>query len=192
MITTAAALGSIAAGILLGLSCKRETRSFEVPAPAASAPLPPSVTDLYAGGTPPPTTMTATEAQGISYQDNAYALSEGKRLFSSYNCTGCHAHGGGGMGPPLMDDKWIYGADPAQIHATILQGRPNGMPSFRGRIPDYQAWQLAAYVRSLSGLVAKDAAPARDDHMRFKQPENSVPTTIPRSTGTPKSSEMPS
>ena len=57
------------------------------------------------------------------------------------------------MGPPLIDDKWIYGSDPDQIFATIMQGRPNGMPSFRGKIPDYQVWQLAAYVRSLGGLA---------------------------------------
>ena len=27
------------------------------------------------------------------------------------------------------------------------------MPSFRGRIPDAQVWQLVAYVRSMSGLA---------------------------------------
>ena len=55
------------------------------------------------------------------------------------------------MGPPLMDDQWIYGSAPANIVATILEGRPNGMPAFRGKIPDHQAMQLAAYVRSISG-----------------------------------------
>ena len=59
-------------------------------------------------------------------------------LFTSYNCVGCHGSGGGGgMGPPLKDHKWIYGADPANIFATIVEGRPNGMPSCRNKIPDY-------------------------------------------------------
>ena len=31
------------------------------------------------------------------------------------------------------------------------------MPSFRGKIPDDQIWQLVAYVRSLSGHAPKDA-----------------------------------
>ena len=65
------------------------------------------------------------------------------------------------MGPPLMDQDWIYGSAPANIVATILEGRPNGMPSFRGKIPDNQVWQLAAYVRSMSGQLAKDVSPGR-------------------------------
>jgi cytochrome c oxidase cbb3-type subunit 3 len=34
------------------------------------------------------------------FEENAYMVSEGKRLFSAFNCVGCHAHGGGGMGRP--------------------------------------------------------------------------------------------
>src|SRR5947209_12001632 len=62
------------------------------------------------------------------YQGNAYNLSEGKRLYSAFNCNGCHGSGGGGgMGPPLMDEKWLYGSEPEQIFTTITDGRPNGM-----------------------------------------------------------------
>jgi cytochrome c oxidase cbb3-type subunit 3 len=43
-----------------------------------------------------------------------------------------------------MDEKWIYGDAIENIVATIREGRPNGMPSFRGRIPDDQIWQIAA------------------------------------------------
>ena len=39
------------------------------------------------------------------------------------------------MGPPLMDDKWIYGYEPEQVFATIVEGRPNGMPAFGGEDP---------------------------------------------------------
>ena len=47
-------------------------------------------------------------------EGNAYAVAQGKRLFRWYNCSGCHATGGGGdWGPALMDDKWIYGVAPA-------------------------------------------------------------------------------
>ena len=58
------------------------------------------------------------------------------------------------MGPALMDDKWIYGGEIQQIAATMLQGRPNGMPSFRDRIPEEQVWQIAAYVRSMGAQRA--------------------------------------
>jgi cytochrome c oxidase cbb3-type subunit 3 len=97
------------------------------------------------------------------YEANAYMVSQGRKLFRWYNCSGCHSNGGGGMGPPLMDDKWIYGSAPAQVAASILQGRPNGMPSFAGRIPEDQVWQIVAYVRSMSGQVRADVAPSRSD-----------------------------
>ena len=74
----------------------------------------------------------------------------GKRLFGQYNCSGCHSNGGGGMGPSLMDDEWIYGGRLEQIHQTLVEGRPNGMPAWGGKIPDEQLWQIAAYVRSMS------------------------------------------
>jgi cytochrome c oxidase cbb3-type subunit 3 len=96
------------------------------------------------------------------------------------------------MGPPLMDARWIYGARPEQIFATIVEGRPNGMPSFRGKVPDYQVWQLAAYVRSMSGQVSKDVAPGRDDDMSGKPAESSQKKLEPKpSGGIPKSAEMP-
>src|SRR5581483_9644860 len=43
------------------------------------------------------------------YYASAYAISEGQRLFGWYNCSGCHANGGGGIGPPLIKNEWIYG-----------------------------------------------------------------------------------
>jgi cytochrome c oxidase cbb3-type subunit 3 len=105
------------------------------------------------------------------YEDNAYAVAEGKRLYNAYNCVGCHAQGGGAIGPALMDDIWIYGSRPDQIYSTIVQGRPNGMPSFANRIPDYQVWELAAYVRSMSGQLPSDVAPSRSDQMPVAKAE---------------------
>ena len=61
------------------------------------------------------------------------------------NCNGCHApHGAGGMGPPLSDAEWIYGSEPAQIFLTVVQGRPNGMPSFAQALPEDDIWKLVA------------------------------------------------
>jgi cytochrome c oxidase cbb3-type subunit 3 len=105
------------------------------------------------------------------YERNAHALATGKRLWSWYNCNGCHANGGGGSGPALMDDVWIYGGDAMTIYRSIAEGRPNGMPAFRGRIPEDQLWQLAAYVRSLSGLAPMDAVTNRDDAFLTRPPE---------------------
>jgi cytochrome c oxidase cbb3-type subunit 3 len=120
------------------------------------------------------------------YAKNAWAIGEGKRLYGWYNCVGCHAHGGGGIGPALMDDRWIYGARPDQIYATIVQGRPNGMPAFAGKVPDQQVWQLVAYVQSMSGNVPKDAAPGRDDDMSVGPSESRRSNTNAKQTGPPR------
>lgn len=106
------------------------------------------------------------------YDDNAYAVNEGKRLYRWYNCSGCHANGGGGMGPPLMDSEWRYGSDPDSLYRTIVQGRPNGMPSFGGHIPDDQVWKIVAYVRSIGGGLRTDVAPSRNDSLYPGKPEN--------------------
>jgi cytochrome c oxidase cbb3-type subunit 3 len=122
-----------------------------------------------------------TKPEGAKFDGgNAFEMSEGKRLFRWYNCNGCHAGGGGGMGPALMDDKWLYGYAPEQIFSTIMDGRPNGMPAFRGRIPDDEAWQLVAYVRSMSALTSKIAAPSRGDGLSAGKPESQRETVVPR------------
>jgi len=136
--------------LVLAAGCEREARQFQVP-PAQAKSLKPG----YANN-----------------ERNAYAMSQGKTLFRWFNCNGCHAGGGGGMGPPLMSDAWRYGNTPDDIYKSIMDGRPNGMPSFRGRIAEEQAWQLVAYVRSMSGYARQDAAPGRADALYPGDPEN--------------------
>jgi cytochrome c oxidase cbb3-type subunit 3 len=114
------------------------------------------------------------------YEGNAWSMSEGKRLFAQFNCVGCHGHGGGGMGPALMDQKWLYGKSPEDIFVSIAQGRTNGMPAFKDRIPEYMVWELVAYVRSMSGMAPKTAAPTRDDHMQTRLPENTIGAVQPK------------
>jgi cytochrome c oxidase cbb3-type subunit 3 len=162
----------VAAALVLS-SCEREERRLrELPA-AASRKNTERLTTLVPG---PYTTDIHVKSP---YEYNAYAISEGKRLYTWYNCVGCHANGGGGMGPPLMDERWIYGSDPENIFATIVEGRPNGMPSFRGKMPEYQVWQLVAYVQSLSGNVPKDAAGGRQDNMQVRTQEQALPDLEP-------------
>jgi cytochrome c oxidase cbb3-type subunit 3 len=86
------------------------------------------------------------------FEGNAHAIGEGKKLYHQFNCSGCHANGGGAIGPPLMDDEWIYGSAAGNIYSVIVEGRPQGMPTFGGRIPEYQIWQIVAFVRSMSDL----------------------------------------
>lgn len=122
------------------------------------------------------------------YDHNAHGTTEGQMLFEQMNCSGCHSNGGGGMGPPLMDEKWIYGSSPDSIFATISHGRPNGMPAWRTRLNTQQIWQLVAYVRSLSALTPKGDRPSREDHMMVKPAPSQTPQSTPvrvKSTFTP-------
>ena len=145
-------------------ACERESRDFARPAPGTE------VGDLQTAAT-----MIAHDER------NAYALATGKKLWGWYNCSGCHANGGGGSGPALMDDVWIYGGDATSIFETISNGRPNGMPAFGNRIPKEEIWALAAYVRSMAGLAPQDAAPNRDDAFLTRTPESFMDAQKPES-----------
>ncbi|HWR53839.1 MAG TPA: c-type cytochrome, partial [Bryobacteraceae bacterium] len=99
---------------------------------------------------------------------NAFAIAEGGRLYQWFNCVGCHSNGGGGIGPSLMDQQWIYGGSPTKIYETIAKGREKGMPAFGSKVPEYQIWQLVAYVRSLSGQQPRSATAARQDSLQVQ------------------------
>jgi cytochrome c oxidase cbb3-type subunit 3 len=164
--------------VLLGVTaCERETRRYrDVPA-AGSGGQATRVSDLEPGLPLPEDPVPSP------YQENAYGIAEGKRLYTAFNCNGCHAQGGGGIGPALMDARWIYGYAPDQIYSSISQGRPNGMPAFGRRVPTPQIWQLVAYVQSLSMQVPRDAAPGRADDLTGIKPELRLERMTPRLTG---------
>ena len=87
------------------------------------------------------------------YQGDPGAISAGEQHYAAFNCGGCHAPmGGGGMGPPLSDDEWIYGGEPAQIYLSIMHGRPEGMPAWSSMLPQRTTWELVSYIESLSGI----------------------------------------
>ncbi len=102
------------------------------------------------------------------FEGNVHAIAEGKKLFGQFNCAGCHANGGGAIGPALMDDDWIYGSTAETIFAVIAEGRPQGMPTYGGRIPEYQMWQIVAYVRSMSDLSRDSEASHSKGEVRNK------------------------
>jgi cytochrome c oxidase cbb3-type subunit III len=169
----------LAFSLAVAAGCEREVRPFQELPVASARVQKPMASQLFAGPEAPPT------PQNSPYQENAWGISEGKRLYENFNCVGCHSHGGGGMGPPLMDDKWIYGSHPANIFETIVAGRPNGMPSFRNKIPDAQVWQIVAYVQSMSGQAPLAALPGRSDHLAAGTPESQRPAERPVQTGRP-------
>ena len=169
---------AIAAIALVG--CEREERHIQAAPPGVT---PPGIVRMSSNIPGPAAPVDSVIGP---YGDNAYAVSQGQRLYSFYNCTGCHSNGGGGMGPPLMDDEWTYGSSPRNIYESIVEGRPNGMPSWGGRIPDQNLWELVAYVRSLSGLTPSGTRSARTDNMMMKPGSQSLmKPEKPKASGLP-------
>jgi len=85
------------------------------------------------------------------YSGNAARIAEGAKLFLSYNCLDCHgAEGAGAVGPSLQDGRMHFGSTSGDIFQSIYEGRPDGMPSWGGRISDDQIWRIVAYIETLS------------------------------------------
>jgi len=160
----------VACLLLAAGGCQREKRRFAAtPAPPDARAQADALSAQQAG--PAGRGLREVAAAGGYDETSAYVLAQGKLYYRWFNCIGCHAQGGGGAGPALMDASWIYGKTPGDVFASIMDGRPNGMPSYRGRIPERQAWEVVAYVRSLSGLVPSDAATNRADSLFGAEPE---------------------
>ena len=151
-------------------ACHREERTLTTDAQGSARTLPVRVSELQPGPK-----MQAAAAMQNPYEGNAYAISQGQKLFEQFNCAGCHFHGGGGIGPPLMDNEWIYGSSPQNVYMSIAEGRPNGMPSWGGHIPNEQIWQLVTYVRALGGIEGKVAVGSRTDEMQPRLAEEPKP-----------------
>jgi cytochrome c oxidase cbb3-type subunit 3 len=161
----------IAAACVTLAACDREEHHSRAKPIGETVPAGQSPDTIWPGGKPQP----ALDPRAKLYDNNASAISQGQQLFSQMNCSGCHSHGGGGMGPPLIDDEWRYGGRIDQIVATIAEGRPNGMPSWGGKLTNDQIWQLAAYVRSMSGQPSKDAVSSRSEEMSNTAPQTLTP-----------------
>jgi cytochrome c oxidase cbb3-type subunit III len=152
-------------------ACKREVRELRTDPPVADAlndvaPMPNRIN----GSLP-----SVFVALGGEYENNAYQLGQGKRLYDWFNCKGCHSNGGGASGPALTDGWWRYGPDPVSIFMSIRDGRPRGMPAYANKLTTEQIWQLAGYIRTIGAYSAKTAAPSRNDEMQSRPAENRAP-----------------
>jgi cytochrome c oxidase cbb3-type subunit III len=80
-------------------SCDREERQTRGKPLGETVPASTSPDTVFpgTGKLPPP------DPRDTAYEGNAPAIAEGQRLYNWMNCSGCHFHGGGGMGVALMD-----------------------------------------------------------------------------------------
>lgn len=114
---------------------------------ARSAAAPPSVRydqHIFAGGIAPP-----GDSVKNPFADQPKSAAEGKLLFGSMNCDGCHGGGEGWVAPSLSDGRWRYGGSDAAVYQSIFYGRPRGMPAYGGILEPAVIWKLVTYIRSL-------------------------------------------
>lgn len=150
-------------GVFGGCREERGLGEFRQAPPAGQTPTGAPMVDLRPGPEMPELPRSRNPFAG-----DRQAIADGEELWNWFNCSGCHAGGGGGIGPPLMDDEWIYGRHDDNLFASIVEGRPNGMPAYGGRITDVQIWQLIAYIRTLQ----PEYAPAGTPEPRRRESEN--------------------
>lgn len=157
---------ALATGLAAALiaACSPSNHQAANAPPVQQAAYPVVISGLYPGGAPAP----PEDPRGAIYDGNPVYIAQGRQYYTWYNCAGCHFNGGGGIGPSFMDKVWRYGGRIDQIHNSIAEGRPNGMPTWREKIPDAQIWEIAAYVRSLSTPQVKNA----------EQPPNVAPPPV--------------
>jgi cytochrome c(L) len=96
------------------------------------------------------------QAQGAAklnkYTGNPEAIKEGRAIFLKYGCSGCHGvGGGGGMGPPLVDDVWKFGSSDETLFKLVKGQIPDQtMPKVLGeQMTDDEIWKAIAYIRSI-------------------------------------------
>jgi cytochrome c oxidase cbb3-type subunit 3 len=147
-----AALGALG---LMASACQPAGHPAAYMPAAQQSPHPVVLSQLLPGGTP----AQPEDPRGRIYDGDPAYIAQGKQYYQWSNCNGCHFNGGGGIGPAIMDKVWIYGGRIDQIYNSIAEGRPNGMPTWREKIPDAQIWEIAAYVRSLSAPATKSEQP---------------------------------
>ena len=88
----------------------------------------------------------------VSLSKDEAALKIGERLYASY-CTTCHgsdARGARGY-PNLRDDDWLFGGEPENIKASIMNGRNALMPPWESILGESKVFDVTSYVEQLAG-----------------------------------------
>ena len=86
------------------------------------------------------------------YTGDPAAIAEGRKIFMTVGCVGCHGKGGGGgMGYPLTDCLWKYGWDDNTLFRLISgQIENQRMPNFSQSLSEDEIWKVIAFVRTLN------------------------------------------
>ena len=108
------------------------------------------------------------------YTDVASVAEQGRKIYRSLDCGGCHGGGGGGgMAAPLTNEVWIYGDDDDTLFRLITLGTGSlspggafekqgfvrkGSEHVVGPMPPYgeiiksedEIWKIIAWIRTVN------------------------------------------
>ena len=129
------------------------------------------------GGNPQDIARSAEKGSLKSpFQDFKKVAEEGHQKFMSAGCNGCHGGTcGGGMGPPLTNQVWVYGSDDDTLFRLISLGSDElkkmgftrkgsenvvgPMPPMGGVLKDPDSvWKGIAWIRSINPSSAGGGA----------------------------------
>jgi mono/diheme cytochrome c family protein len=143
-------------------------------APAESAGAAPAAD----AGSPLETARTAAKGSLKSpYADYQSVAQEGRDKYLAAGCNGCHGMGGGGMGPPLTNQVWVYGKDDDTLFRLIALGSDElqkqgyvrkGSENVVGPMPPMGSivksnddmWKIIAWIRSVNPSSAEGSSAA--------------------------------
>ena len=101
------------------------------------------------GRTTQPVGASVARATPVTFHTTADPKGDpinGRKVFLRENCYGCHGgRAGGGMCLNHRDNRPGQG----DVEDAVLNGRPKGMPSFRGRVTLQEIADLAAYFDTM-------------------------------------------
>ena len=137
-------------------------------APAAGAPAGRGAA-ADEGGNPKETAEKAEKGSLKNPNADPLAVAEaGQKVYMSAGCNGCHGGtGGGGMGPPLSNEIWVYGSDDDTLFRLIALGSDGlkaqgynrkGSEAVVGPMPPHggivksngDMWKIISWIRKIN------------------------------------------
>jgi hypothetical protein len=137
-------------------------------APAAGAPAGGGAA-ADEGGNPKETAEKAEKGSLKNPNADPLAVAEaGQKVYMSAGCNGCHGGtGGGGMGPPLSNEIWVYGSDDDTLFRLIALGSDGlkaqgynrkGSEAVVGPMPPHggivksngDMWKIISWIRKIN------------------------------------------
>jgi len=88
-------------------------------------------------------------AETVTLLTDTDVLASGQEIYNT-NCVACHAgNGGGGIGPNLTDNKWIYNGDIKGVFNTVSEGAENGMIAWKDILNPEKIQAVSSFVLSM-------------------------------------------